>query len=463
MKYKEKLFLISFILILGLFCFSATRVTFHDDSEYISLSKAMVGINNINVYTTHSPLYPFVISLFLRIVKNLFIIRLINCIWLVLIAVFLLLGFEDKKGFLLFLFSPLVYYLSIQISPILPASFFLLLAYFFLKKEEIKYSKFYSAISLGLACAFYDVMILVSFLFIVIYFFKEKLSNVFLYLGGLVIGMFPRFLLDYIYFNFPGYSFFKFIGVNIIISLGMSSTVKSIAFPWIELFLSFFVISPFLFMLYKSDFKENKQDFIFLILTFLILFVRGFKIKYLIIISPILLVYLGKALNKKQIKLHCLISLIIVGIITFGFFGINQDYLVKKDINKITQEFPNQNFIAGPYEASYLSIFLWESYPKIYWLEEYNSQEGKNKTPLKSYNFFFDQSKINLRDYVKISINFYPNNQEMYADRLISKNKTLTQFDLEKCYEKLCVYLVNQTSPFSFSSKLALSNKSSDS
>ncbi|GAJ01695.1 unnamed protein product, partial [marine sediment metagenome] len=159
---KKKNYLLIFILFLLVFAIFSTRIQFHDVNEYITIAKALAGINNLNVFTGHSSFYPLIISLFLRIWPNIIMIKIVNTMWLFLIGAILLLWLKSKKTFIIFAFSPLVWYMSIQTTPVLPASLFLLLAFIFFKKQNIKYNNLYSGLCLGLSFAFYTPMILVS-------------------------------------------------------------------------------------------------------------------------------------------------------------------------------------------------------------------------------------------------------------------------------------------------------------
>ncbi len=222
---KEYVLLLIFAVVLVLFAVFSTMVGFHDSNEYIAIAKNFAGIKNMDLFTTHSLLYPFVISPFLKVWPSLTTIKLINCIWVFLIGLLLLLWLKDRRAFIIFAFSPLVWYVSIQTTPVLPAAFFFLLAYLFFKKEDIKYNFLYSGFFLGMACAFYDVLIFVGIIFLLVYFMKKRVIDLIKYLIFIVIGLLPRLILDYWLFGMPFYSLMKFFGTNTIISLGLSSTV----------------------------------------------------------------------------------------------------------------------------------------------------------------------------------------------------------------------------------------------
>ena len=340
---KNHIFLI-FLAFLLVFSVFSSRVVFHDVPEYITVAKAMSGVGNLNVFSAHSVIYSFIISLFLRIIPSLITIKLINILWLALIGGVLLYWLKNKWAFLIFAFSPLTWYVGIQTSPILPASFFLLLSYVFFKREDIKFNRAYSGLFLGLTFAIYTPMILVSLFFILIYFWRERVYNLLIFLTAFAIGVLPRIILDYFYFGNPLFSFIKYGGANLVVLLGLHSETNSLQFlNNLGIFLIFFVISPLLLVglwrLFKTKLKHYQKEIVFLLVVSLILFVRGGLLKYFIIISPIIILLLSKSLTRREIKLHCILSIILIVIMTFTFFGTTTDSLIKADMKNILSDF----------------------------------------------------------------------------------------------------------------------------
>ena len=219
---KNKKWLFWFGGALLIFAFFSTKVSFHDTAEYITIAKHFAGIKNIDLFTAHSLLYPSVISFFLLGWKSLIMIKLVNVLWLFLMGATLLLWTKNEKAFLLFIFSPLVWYISIQTTPILPASFFFLLAFLFFNSPDIKQGKIYSGIAFGISCAFYTPLILVAFFFLLIFFWKDKFYNLIFYILAIGVGFLPRMILDYYLFKMPFYSLLRYAGANAIVSLGLN-------------------------------------------------------------------------------------------------------------------------------------------------------------------------------------------------------------------------------------------------
>ena len=457
MEKKDYCMLFVFGLFLILFAIFTTKISFPDSPEYITAAKNLAGINNIDMFTGHSLLYPYIISLFLRIWPNLIIIKLVNTLWIFLIGLILLVWLKNRNAFLIFAFSPLTWFVSVMTIPALPAGFFLFLS-FLLFKKKFKYNLIYSGIFFGLSFAFYDPILLFGLFFVLIYFWNRNLSEVIVYLTGIFVGTIPRLILDYHLFKMPLYTFIRYAGANLILTIGLNPNSQWEFLRSPQVFLIFIAISPFLFRLYKLDFKKYCKLFIFLGLITIILIFRTGGLWYFILISPIIVVLLSKTLSKKEILMHSIISIGLIIILTgsfFGinsdslsagsFFGINSDSLVKNDIEKIIKEFDTSYIIGGPFESIWFSIFSWENKPYFVWYQDYEASLD-NRTTIREYNYSFD-SRIPLKDRLRFSASFDrfdPN--KIYDDYILVTAKKqdefpdLSNFTLNKCYEILCVY-----------------------
>jgi len=438
-EYK---FLGAFALILVIFAVFSRQVGFHDSYEYITVAKSIAGINNITIFNTHPIVYPFIIAIFLKILGSLTIIKLLNVIWVFLIGLVLLVWLKNKKAFIIFALSPLTWFISIQTTPILPAGFFFLLSYIFLKKENIKFNKIYSGFFLGLSFAFYTPMLLLGGIFILIYFWNENLSAFAKYSASFIFGALPTFILDWYYFKNPIYSTIRYFGGNLVVLLGLHAT--STTFNFLKNFtpiLILIAISPFLFRIYKLNFKENKKEIIFLGIISLIFILRVPQIKYFFLISPIFILLLAKVISWKEVKWHAIISVILIIFLTFGFFVSINDAVIDKDIHKVILDFNQSYFIAGSYEAPKFATFLWEDSPKIIWFEDYEASLNKSEN-LKEYSFL-TEPRIDTRELIEFSVNFKrPKNISYENPIFISEKKDLMKdkFELIKCYELLCAY-----------------------
>ena len=150
----KKSWIFIFAIALILFSVFSTKISFHDSHEFISIAKYFAGVENIDLFIGHSILYPFIMSFFIKFWPSFTMIKLINSLWIFLIGLSLLFHFKNKKAFILFAFSPLTWFISIQTTPVLPASFFFLLSYLFFLKKHKKHNILFSGLFLGISIAF---------------------------------------------------------------------------------------------------------------------------------------------------------------------------------------------------------------------------------------------------------------------------------------------------------------------
>lgn len=456
MDKKEKIGLLFFGIALVLFAIFTKKMHFHDALEYINLAKNLGGVENINIFSCHSALYPYLISFFLKILPSAATIRLINVFWIFLIGATLLGWLKNKIAFWLFVFSPLSWYISIQTTPILPASFFFLLSFIFLLKKDIKYNLYFSGIFLGLSFAFYSPVLLFSVFLILIYFWEKPLLETIKYIFSFFIGFSPILILDYFLFGNPLYSQIRFWGVNFIMSLNLhpsySGVNNSIWSIFIMLLMVLFFISPVLFKIYKIDFKKYWKVLSLIIIISLIFIFRVPMIKYFILISPLIFILLSKILNESEIKWHCIISVILIassiffthpvfeeGFLINGFFQ-GENSLIN-DLQKIQEEYTQENIIAGPLEAPLLASLSWKNKPYFVYYEDWEASI-KNETLFRSYVFGFNSKKMPLKDKFEIIGSFSRYEDKTYKEYIFvsDKNNPIPEKSPDKCYKELCVY-----------------------
>jgi len=446
MPLKKSLYLIIFLIILVFFSFFSGRMGFHDSFEYITFAKYFAGIENIELFVNHSIVYPFIISLFLKIWPSFMTIKLINILWIFLIGWILLFNFKNKTAFILFAFSPLTWLTSIQTTPLLPASFLFLLSYLFFIKKDNKYNLLLSGIFFGLSIAIYSTIILLYIVFAIVNFWKKDFSKFFIWNIFILIGLIPRFILDNYYFGIPIYSFIRFIGNNLVISLGLHPTTNTIQTNF-ELLLILIAISPMLFKIYKLDFKKYIKPTTMIVIISIILLIRGSYLEYFIIISPLILLLLSQVLSKNEVKLHCILSIILIVFLTWNFFIIDEDKtenyspIITNDLNLIKKEFKPNYIAAGPLEAIWMATYSWENTPYFIWYQDLQASL-ENKQRKRGYKFEFN-SKAPLRERLTFSVDFNRFSNKSYDDYILvtkSKFEDLENYNLQKCYEVLCVY-----------------------
>lgn len=444
---SKKYYLAFFASILILFAFFSQKITFHDSHEYITVAKYLAGIHNVNVFIGHSIVYPFFISFFLRLWPSATMIALVNVLWIFLIGAVILFSLNNTKAFILFAFSPLTWFVSIQTTPILPASFFFLLAFIFFKKENIPFHIFFSGLFLGIACSLYTPVLLIGFLFVLVYFWNKNFKSIIGYAVTLFFGMLPRFIIDYYYFNMPLYTFIRYAGANLIVSLGLNpatDTLHLLSNP--EVFLIFFAISPFLFKLYTIDFYVYKEELLFVGLSFMVLFVRAALLKYFLLISPVIFLLLVKVFSKKDMQWHCILSLFFIFFLTANFFMAPEEHALKNDLEQIITEHTNSSIVGGPSEALTFATYLWKNEPYFIWFEDFEASISHEQV-YRTYTLEFN-SKIPLKDSLEISAAFKRFTNETYVDYIIVSGKgsnLSSYYTMMNCYTVLCTYTYNGT------------------
>tara|TARA_Y100000310_G_scaffold174669_2_gene174738 strand:+ start:18114 stop:19454 length:1341 start_codon:yes stop_codon:yes gene_type:complete len=443
MVKKEIKWLAIFVVFLALFCIFSTRLGFHDDYEYINIAKNFVGIDNIDLFSGHSLLYPFIISIFLEIWPSVTMMKFVNSLWLVLIGAVLLFWLKNRVAFLLFAFSPIVWFMSVQTTPVLPSAFFLLLTLAFFYKDRLHGNLIYSGLCLGFSCALYTPMILVGGIFTLVYFWGKEFQKFFLFIIAMGIGFLPRVIQDYYLFDMPVYSLIRYAGANFIIAVGLNPVTNTVnLLSNLEILSVVFLISPLLFMIYRVDFMKYRKHLIFIVITSAILLLRVQQIKYFLLLAPLIFLILSKYLSEKEIKWHIWISVVLIGLLTWNFFIVGEDKLIEKDLDLIVDDFPSECLVAGGYDATLLAANHWEDSPRFVWWQDYKSSLD-NETVIKQYTIGID-SRIALRTDLEIVARFNRNNERNYTEcPLVLKAGQTPEsdnFDLDRCYDYLCVY-----------------------
>ena len=380
-------YLLVFVWLLIFFSAFSTRINFHDSVDYITAAKELADISNSKIHSAHSFVYPYFLSFFLELVPSMLTIKLLNCMWLILIGILLYSMTKKNSVFLIWAFSPLVWYMSIYTSPALPVAFFFLLAYRSFKIWEKNSSKKHLTIgglSVGLCMALWAAAITFCAFLVLVFFYDKKLKDALLLGVPILATLSIAFLIDWYYYGLPGYSFIRLFGATAVISAGLHPQARAYALS-LELLSFIVIVSPLLFYLYKTKLKENKREIILLILS-LIIFLRYGIISYLLPVAPIAILLLEKTLNKKKVILHILFSILLIILITHNYFGENEDTDRINDLNQILEDYKFGKVIAGdvnygPAPAPYFNMIYWGEKPLyILWGEDYKKYL-KNDTP----------------------------------------------------------------------------------
>ena len=448
-RNKGILIFLIFLIIIILFAIFSTKLLFHDSFQYITVAKEYAGISNSNVYTGHSTLYPFILAQFLKVFPSFIIIKIVNVIWLILITLLIYIFTKSKKTLLLWVFSPLLWYTSIQTSPILPASFFLIFSYFMLKKwskfNQKKYFIF-SSLLMGIAISIWSGALFFSLFLIFAFFYDKMLWNILVYFLFLLPGLFLGFILDYIYFGFPFYSYIRIFGAasTILIGLNYGGDISL----RLEALLSLIIISPLLFFIYKINFKNYKRETIFIVLSVVFLFVYQFLLKYLLFISPLIIIMLATILDKKRVFLHCLISLVLIILLTYSYFGENRDTYMMNDLKSIKEDFGFTEIISGRMNnggigASDLNTLYWGNDLWIYSGDDYYNYLN-NKTITSEYSLVIKPKIKDISKSLTIKSTLEMDDMQDFDDLPVVSNDNIesvpSDYELIKCYKILCVY-----------------------
>jgi hypothetical protein len=288
---------------------------------------------------------------------------------------------------------------------------------------------------------------IVSLIFLFVYFWNERFSKTILYIVFLLIGFIPNLIIDFYFLGAPGYTLIRHFGSQFIISLGLNPTTSDFhLFETIknnlEILLIPIIISPLLYKLYKFDFLKYKKDSVFLFLTLLILIVRASLLKYLLIISPLAVLFLSKVFNKKDILIHAIVSILLIVLLTSGYFTDNQSSLLSKDLIQIKEDFSPDYIISESYETNVFGALSWENKPFYVWEQDYLSHIN-NESFTRSYNFEINP-KIPVKDALDIRVSFKGAPVTDYAREKIifvsEDEKEIESFKLRKCYSVLCAY-----------------------
>jgi len=441
-KHKKILQFSIFSVLIIAFAVFSRKIGFHDVGEYISFAKSLAGINNVDLFVGHPMLYPWFISLFLKLFPSFLTIRIINSLWVILIAFVLYYLFKDKKAFIIFALSPLTWHTSIQTTPILPAAFLFTLSFYFFKNSKIKHNLLFSGILLGLSCAVYTPMFIPAFFFTLIYFWNKQLKEIIPFAISMLIGFLPSIIFDYYLFGNPIYSLIRYASTNLLITLNMNSTItQGMILSHPEIFLLIIFISPLLFRLHRLKFKENRNEIILLLTVGAFYLLRGGMLKYFIILSPLAIILLSKVLSDEEIKIGSIISAGIIIIIAFQFISYSGDVKAQEDMNQIIVDYNPTLIISDPYNSVAISTYIWKNEPKVTELEIFNATlSGKDN--FKQYSFLLQPTKINLRDNIEFTAKFKIENKTYENYILVSKEnkESIDGFKLDKCYSTFCVY-----------------------
>ncbi|MDP3918484.1 MAG: hypothetical protein Q8Q35_01085 [Nanoarchaeota archaeon] len=429
---------IFFILLLVLVIFSK-KILFHDTVEYYNLIKDFAGFSIIKAHSTHSMVYSYLLAPFVKIFPSIITMKILNVVWLFFIAL-LLRNNGYKKAYILYIFSPMVWISAPQLTPVLPSAFFTLLAYLQFKKYEKTKAKkhfFLTSLSLGIGLALYTPMTIVALMFVISFMRNIKVKELITFSIIAGIAYIPRVLLDYKLTGIPFYSEIRFFGANLKNALGVGATGDAgiISGALMSSTIYFiFLVSPLLFMLFKTNYKKYKNELFFIITLTAFFMITGSYIKYLLIPGGIIFILLGKILNKKLIIAHIILSLIIIAIFVTPFFTTQEQYM-SSDITQILGDYDYTEVVLYPS----IAISLWEG---SYFLPEEYIAYANNETyfstlTLESNPTFYNDKILEIQGNLKIAQDDRVKDVDLWVT---TPDRYPEGFSLDKCYDYLCVF-----------------------
>ncbi|MEK6875354.1 MAG: hypothetical protein AABX30_01585 [Nanoarchaeota archaeon] len=383
MKLDNRAILIIAITVIFLITILTKYYGDADIGDYADVAKFFAGEYNAKIRSSHSYFYGFISSPFVKLTGNFSGMKIMTLIWLILLilSIYYISG-KDRKTLLLTITAPIFWYMAPIINPIQIASLFFLWGYYFLERhneqEKIKHL-FYSGIFFGLAWVFWDTVLHFGILLFLCFFWNKKAYHSFLFIIAILIGLAPRLILDQLLFNFPFYTILKsFIGgiVNSLWSgvIGSGHTPKT----FVNVFCVLIIIPLYSWtLLTKENFNKDKF-FLFFLLLSLLLILSNPQIRYTLIITPIILLKIGKLINEAQLKKYLYFSVILSILIIIPYLiqikysmnnsefnsiledingtsiiSIGQSEIIQGDLDAISRDFPNETFLVGPFPDDY--------------------------------------------------------------------------------------------------------------
>jgi hypothetical protein len=434
--------LVVYLFIILLFTYFSNTIHFVDAHEYITLTKEFAGIHNVNVFGTHAMIFNLIAAQFLKILPSLFTLKLIGSLWIFLTGLLIFVYSKNKNALFIWMLSPIAWMISIQYNPIIPSTFFLLLGYVLFKRYEQNNSYIYfilSGLASGIAITiYYSTMIIVGF-FMLTFMMNKKFYMPLIYSLMIFIALIPEFIINYILFGNPLYSFIRYIGANIVVLINQTAQGDFIHSYWILIPLA---LTPLLYKLFTLDIKKYKKEIIFLVLSIIFLSLRGGVFKYLYLITPIIILLVSQKISKKELYISSIVSLVLIIILTYGYFGNTFDNKVTKDLERIKLEYPAEQYITSGYQATVLASYSWTDYPKFIWSQEYELQKN-NKNITTSYEVR-STPKIASDKILVINFRLEKAHQISFEEPIyligVQGDKILDGFVLIKKYDILSIY-----------------------
>ncbi len=378
------------ILLLILITFLTKYYGSTDIGDYSDIAKYFSGSYIARIRSSHSLLYGTLHSPLIFLFKSLIAFKISSLIFLLsLIYSAYLVSGKNKDILWLMLLSPVVWYMAPWLSPLQLVSLLFFLGYYSIKKykrtKKIKFL-FFSGILIGLSWAFWDITIIFAAILAFSFLYNEKFYHFFLFLVFILIGLLPKLLFDQFFLGFAFIGLLRyFFGIVAATFFGGIYGTMKPAKLFFGIFFLLFFIPFFTYKIFsRKMWKENKRAILFITAS-LLLILFNTQIRYLLLLTPIIIFELAPTLTHSQIKKQIIFSIIVILIVVFPYliqtkYSTNteefsslltnfdnielyedQKEILKEDFKNIERDFPNKVFVVGNKADDYqlLAHFYW--------------------------------------------------------------------------------------------------------
>jgi len=389
-----------------------------DIGDYGDVAKYFAGDYSAKIRSSHSYMYGILHSFLVGISDSFIFFKITSLIFLGLIvySVYIISG-KRKETLLMMMFLPIVWYIAPWISPIQISSLFLLWSYYFMKKyqttEKIS-NLIYSGSLIGFGWVFWDTTIYFGAILGITFLYNKKVNHAFAFVIGIFFGLIPRLIADQIMFNFAFFTTVKtFIaGFVSIFAKGIYAGSQYVPNTFMTYMLVLLAFPIGFWMLYKKKYwGKYKKDLIFLGLSVLLILTNP-QIRYVLAIAPIIIILIAENIEIRESKIQKIVSFIVLAVFvlpyilqigatvnnsiygveisviarnptSFSIGTISPSQIIVKDINDISKEYPNQNFVVGNDPDDYQTI------AHFYW-----GKEVKELVSIQDYELYISNKSV---------------------------------------------------------------------
>lgn len=437
---------IALVLFIGLivFVFLSEKVLFSDVPQYLGVGKEFAEISHAKVRNTPGWIYGWFLGKILSISPSITAVKILNLIWFSLSLLILYLIVRRYEVLLLYLASPLVWYLAPWTNPLHFISLLFLITYYLFYKDKFLFYLIGSLL-LGLATAIWWPAFYFSVFFFLSFMYDKRFYNVLLNLIAFLITFSIRIIFDWYYFSMPFFSTLRGLGSNLAFLVGEAPDGLP-EHSILKYFMILVIMTPLIYRLAFVNWVKERKTGIFLILC-LVLFLFNFQFRFFMSIMPIVVLLIGSKVSKKELIFGLVVSIVVVLFLTSGYFS-SRDKLITDDLKEIEKDFYNERFIVGyeggsEEEAAYLdTLYFGDKIKEFIRYSEYKLWL-KNDNLFREYKFE-SKSKINDLRKLQLNLKYLVNGDNDFKDVkywiLIKDGNADSDFKLVKEYKVLKVF-----------------------